>query len=473
VQPSESRFRLIKSITGSKGEEQAGRFVIQDPRTIFYLPDDKKVIAYFEWDGPLGPHHFEALWKNPEGKVVIVSDFKYEAKQKRFAGYWQLLLSDTVATGVWTVESRIDGEAAGTHNFQIISSVKPSIAEDTRRLLTVAELYKKATAATVRVENLNDRGQVQREGLGFFVDDGALLAPFQVIDGASRIRIVPSVGQPYETDQLIALERWEDWATLRPPASASQERFVRAKPGSWSVGDHCTTLNINEAGATLIVDGQISGIQKQPRAGERLAIVSSLDRKATGAPLMNEYGEVVGMMAGVPFPGAFSSNEMVYSQAGFKLNPFPTAAVPISQIRTTGTPSPLAQWASAGHFMPVVVPVVRVSRGGIAKKVQMTNGFPDTQDERVIFKRADRMITAYVMWDPQKKHKGIGTFRLFGSNNNLMMESKPSKLSFDPSNRFSTSTWNIPLAQLPDDLYRLDLRLDADTIWRAFFRVTD
>jgi hypothetical protein len=471
VQPVESKYRLLKSISGSKGEDQAGRFVILDPRTIFYVPDDKKIIAYFEWDGPTGPHHFEALWKNPEGKVSIVSDFRYDAKQRRFAGYWELLLSESMLTGVWTVEARIDGEAAGVHNFQIISAAKPAITENTKKLLSLSDVYKKATAATVKVENLGAKGNVQREGLGFFLEGGSLVVAFQTIDGAKRLRLVSSSTPPIETDQIVALNSWEDWAVLK--VEGAPTGLPKAGDGSWSVGDRCFTLNTLESGGTVIVDGQITGIQKQGRAGERLNIASTLDRKAVGAPLLNEYGEVVGLIGGVPFPGAYSTGDTVVSTAALRLNPFPSSAVPISQVKTQGTAASISTWEASGSFMPAVRPLVDVSRSGVARKVVFNNGYPETQDERSDFKRSDKQVTVYVAWTPQKKLKGIGVFRLFASNNNLLLESKASKMNFDPNDRMTSSTWNLGIGQLPPDIYRVDIRLDAETIWRGFFRVVE
>src|SRR5574337_1279729 len=79
VQAAEPKFRLVRSVSGSKGAQQGGRYVIQDPRTVFYIPEDRQVIVYFEWEGPIGLHRFEGLWKNPESKVAVLSDFWYEA----------------------------------------------------------------------------------------------------------------------------------------------------------------------------------------------------------------------------------------------------------------------------------------------------------------------------------------------------------------------------------------------------------
>src|SRR5271155_3913056 len=80
VQSQSSKYRLTKAVTGTKGSEQSGRFILDDPRSTFYIPQDKKIIAYFEWDGPIGIHTIEATWKRPSGKVGSVDEFKYDAK---------------------------------------------------------------------------------------------------------------------------------------------------------------------------------------------------------------------------------------------------------------------------------------------------------------------------------------------------------------------------------------------------------
>jgi hypothetical protein len=125
----DSKFRLIRSISGSKGHEQGGKYVMDDPRTVFKVPDDRQVLVYCEWEGATGvagQHEFEGVWKNPAGKVVAVSDFKLEVRERRCSGFFTLLLSETSETGVWTLEARVDGETTGTHKFQIVSATDPA-----------------------------------------------------------------------------------------------------------------------------------------------------------------------------------------------------------------------------------------------------------------------------------------------------------------------------------------------------------
>src|SRR5271163_5295913 len=126
VAAGKSRFRVVRSISGSAGAQENGSYIIRDPRTIFHIPQDHRVIVYFEWEGPLGPHHFEGVWKSPDGKITSVSDFDYEAKQARFGGYWDMLIAENTPTGLWMVQAFVDGELTGTHTFQVLSGAAAS-----------------------------------------------------------------------------------------------------------------------------------------------------------------------------------------------------------------------------------------------------------------------------------------------------------------------------------------------------------
>src|SRR6185295_16390248 len=172
AQASQSKFRLVRSITGSKGHEQSGRYVIDDPRTVFKVPDDRQVLVYLEWEGTAGLHEFEGQWKNPAGKLVAVSDFKLEVRGRTCSGFFTLLLSETSEIGMWTLETRVDGENTGQHKFQIVSASDPAAQtatappqstpvnpagppEQARQPLTESQIYEVANSATVLLEKLD------------------------------------------------------------------------------------------------------------------------------------------------------------------------------------------------------------------------------------------------------------------------------------------------------------------------------
>src|SRR5215467_16274223 len=110
VQAEGPKFRLVRSVSGSKGTPQGSRFSMEDPRSVFYIPSDRQVIVYMEWDGPIGKHHLEGFWRNPAGKVTVMNDFDYEAKATRFGAYWILALTEGADNGNWSLEAHVDGE---------------------------------------------------------------------------------------------------------------------------------------------------------------------------------------------------------------------------------------------------------------------------------------------------------------------------------------------------------------------------
>jgi len=93
---------------------------MSDPRTTFFVPDDRQVIVYFEWEAPRGTHHCEGTLRGPNGQLSVMSSFDYPAMQTRFGGFWTVPLLENTTAGVWIFDSRVDGESAGTLNFEIV-----------------------------------------------------------------------------------------------------------------------------------------------------------------------------------------------------------------------------------------------------------------------------------------------------------------------------------------------------------------
>jgi hypothetical protein len=69
VTPSGSQVRLVRSVVGSKGEQRNGSFVMTEPRSMFYVPEDREVIVYFEWEGAKGTHHCEGSVRGRAGSL--------------------------------------------------------------------------------------------------------------------------------------------------------------------------------------------------------------------------------------------------------------------------------------------------------------------------------------------------------------------------------------------------------------------
>jgi hypothetical protein len=476
-----SPFRSIRSVSGASGHEANGRFVMDDPRSLFTAGKDAKIIVYFEWEGPLGPHHFEALWKSPEGRIVLISDFRYEAKTKEFNGYWTMLLSDGSPAGEWSLEARIDGEFAGSHTFVVTTSptVIAAAASPSRQPLTTSDLYKRVLEATVKVEKLAPDGSILDSSSGFWVANDMLLTAFESIDGASSLRIVFPDGTSASTEEVAAWNRWQDWALLLVPRKSGP--FLKRASNSMNVGDHAVFLERDASGSRL-TDGAISGKNTFPKSGDRLLIVSAASPASIGGPLLDDFGDYVAVLGGTTLPGATAMKmrellqEGPANRSGGIIYDVGAMAVPISQIpeiADTSSKTSLKELERRGEFLPVV------TRSGLIGYAQFavvsgkgSNVLNTPHEYRSTFSRREGHAALVVNWQPIKKAKGKAVLRIFNAENMKIAESKPDNLTLSPGN-LTGSSWNMAVGNLAPGIYRADLLFSDQTIWRDFFRLTD
>jgi len=467
-----ARFRLITSTSGTKLHQESGRSGIDDPRTIFYVSDDKEVVVYFTWEGPAGAHHFEGVWKNPAGKPVLISEFDYSPEQSRFGGYFKMLLTESPAIGTWMVEARIDGESAGSHTFQVIAANRPNDALPTHHILTRAEIYNRATAATVSIENVDQKGARRLVGSGFVIGPGRVLTAFEVIDGATKVRILAQ-GKLVEVNEVQAWNRRQGWAILKVGLENAQSLLRAATP--IGVTERCFFLDAAAENNRVLTETFLIGTQELGAAGQRLNIADPFDRRAVGSPLLNDYGEVIGIVGGSLLAGAFPG-DTVYASRNATLGAVTRGglAIPISLVtESTGPSTTVGQLAATGQFMPALSATQNVLSGTLSRGLNRKADPPRVIQERYEFARGDQQLIVFVTWLPEEKRKGIPALHLFDLDNRLIFENAGKKKITVNTNKLSYTAWEVDVSTIPPGIYRVDVLLDTDTVWRTFFRVVE
>lgn len=475
---SGSPYHVLRSIAGAAGHEDNNKFVMDDPRSLFSAGKDSKVIVYFEWEGPVGQHHFEGLWRSPEGKIVLISDFRYEAKTTRYSGYWTMLLSDGTPSGEWNLEARIDGEPAGSLSF-VITGSPVAHAPTPPQPLSLAELYRRAMDATVIIEKLAADGSPVDRSTGFWVGDGQVLTSFESIDGADTLRVSLSSGSQIKTSQVLAWNRWQDWALLK--VDAHPKVFLRRRnTGAVSVGDHCVFLEWGPLGSKL-TDGSITGTNSFPRAGSRLLVASGVSSQSVGGALLDELGNYVGIIGGTIIPSAnpirilgllndpsASASTLDWDSTGLAA---PLSLLP--EVPSNTTPTSLAELADRGEFAPLVIKSQAVRYVTVTSAVTKESSsitFPE--NSKLIFSKRDNKAAVYVSWQSQSKEKVTYGLRLFTADNKMITSSKTQQISLSQG-KYASTTWNLPVGLMSPGIYRVDLLVNDQTSWREFIRVTE
>ena len=115
-----------------------------------------------------------------------------------------------------------------------------------------------------------------------------------------------------------------------------------------------------------------------------------------------------------------------------------------------------------------------VAQGSLALSIdKRRNVTPMPLNQKYQFSHKDQHMAVFVMWNAKQKQKTVSLLRIYNLNNQLLMESKPSKLSLNPSSLVSSTDWQIEIDRMPPAIYRLDVLVADQPVWRTFFSVTD
>ncbi|HTP68980.1 MAG TPA: serine protease [Dongiaceae bacterium] len=471
------QVHVVRSVIGAKGEARNGTFVMTEPRTTFYVPDDREVIVYFEWEGAKGAHHCEGNVRGPNNEFATMSSFDYTATQPRFAGFWKVPLSESSPAGSWVFESKVDGEIAGSITFQIIAAAKPADLEKTRPIPTPAEMYRQAIAATVEIEKLDDKGRLVRKASGFFLKEGVVVTSFRSIEGATALRLHASDGKFIEHPGVVAWNRHQDWALLSTDLkSANGLRLSDSK--TWNIGDHCTWLNTRSDGTRILSDGQIVGSKAPAAYGERIDISGVYDSVSLGGPLFNDLGEVIGILGGA-LPDSLLNGYASQSQADASEATFAsTGGIAVSSVLLPKSlPSSASTLQDVWDQGDMMVPVTNskyilfgmLSQGQAIKGKKFT---PGERDLKVTFRRSDNIAGVLMHFANSENFKATIAMHLYDLDNHSLAMGNPEKLSVTRG-QLSERLWQFPIANLQPGIYRVDIEIDGRVAWRQFFKITD
>ncbi len=188
----------------------------------------------------------------------------------------------------------------------------------------------------IQTQGLGDDGQ-EAHGLGSGVvidDSGDVLTSLHVVAGADEIRVTFADGTQSDA-QVIAKQPENDIAVLRAARLPAQlVPAVLGNPRAMRVGDEAFVVGNPFGLYGSLSAGVISGFDRSfqpPDSDQRLEGLIQIDAAVnpgnSGGPLLNRYGEVVGIVTGIVNP----TDQNVFIGIGF--------AVPIN-VATSGFGSP-------------------------------------------------------------------------------------------------------------------------------------
>jgi hypothetical protein len=455
-------YRVVRIAAGPRGSTSGNEYRLEEERTTFSRARDTQAIVYFQWEGQPGSHRLSGRWQGPSG-TSTTSEFEYRAESQRFGAYWTLPLSPSTPLGKWTVEATIDGLPCGSFTIEVVDADSTPAAAP-RRPLSQSEVYERLKAVFVQLRVTPDPGSAGYGRAGFLMTPDSLATAFDAIDAIDGIQAL----LPDGTRQTLAAARaWsnlQDWAILA--VSSVSATALKPAADEPQVGDRCFTLDSETTGARVLAECRVVGRADTPRGGARLIVNFVTGSGTVGAPVVNDFGELIGLVGAGLRPGIVRFRDMATARSALRGAP----VIPQSALRRPQTEQVVSfdELRARRMMLPPVRESEHVFSAGFAGKIQRDPIAP--LDQRDQFSPADGKLFIFINWMAKQRLRGNIAIQISDEENSLIAQSPPGKADI----RKETPTfqhWQVPVPAA-EGLYRVEILFNGTPVWRGFFRVS-
>jgi hypothetical protein len=193
-------------------------------------------------------------------------------------------------------------------------------------------------------------------------------------------------------------------------------------------------------------------------------------RRSAGSPVLDAYGQVIGILGGSLIPGSESVH-----RPGSKLGKTELLATPISLVPVTAaqTPATLADLAAKNQFIGPLPRDNSVYEAHIGKDyVKLSTQAANIREVTDEFSSKLDSFAMVVTWAPKKKIKSTVQMVVYNLDNVIVAKGPVSKLDIQPAES-SFSAWKVSLSTLQPGEYRVEVLVGDQPQWRSFFKVIE
>jgi hypothetical protein len=334
---------------------------------------------------------------------------------------------------------------------------------------------KPAMAAAVWVEKLDASGNTLKRSSGFVVKDGRVATSFRSIDGAISLKLIFADGKEFRTSKVAGFNRYQDWALI-PIEDMSYPALQVLSSKTWKAGGHCSWLDVKSDGTRALTEGEIASLQSTSPWGDRITLSGKFSYAALGGPLLDAQGHVIGVLGGA-LPDAFVRTVDASTPAADPDDVYegaPGTAVAGNLIPQTLLAAPRelkVLWDNGDMTVP------RTNSKYVASGV-MSVGSKESKKKagehvaKVDFKKSDASAIVVLSFDKSEAVKTTAQIKLYDFENHPVAAGEVEKISVKKGSG-AEQNWDVPVAQLPAGIYRVDIVVGDGVAWRQYFRIAD
>jgi hypothetical protein len=165
--------------------------------------------------------------------------------------------------------------------------------------LTTAEIVAKAKPAVVSIEQIDTINNQACQGTGWFYGDGkTVVTNAHILKGRYNVLKVYNVatGKEYTIDHVNYLNPKDDVAAVT--VREENDAFLAISDVAPVEGSNVAVIGNPKEHYGTVTTGIVSALRTDPKAGSIMQISAPVSHGSSGSPVLNDSGEVIGMVWG-------------------------------------------------------------------------------------------------------------------------------------------------------------------------------
>ena len=186
-------------------------------------------------------------------------------------------------------KGKVTAKKAGTANITAVYKGKSytcKITVKADKKLSAEKVYKKCANSVVTVDAGTSIGS------GFFIDDYILVTNYHVIEDATELSVIFSNDKQYKVTQVLGFDIGLDIAILKTECKGTA---IKRNTHGAASGETVYTLGSPRAFADTFAAGIISNPKRVYDDVTYIQTDATISSGNSGGPLLNSYGEVIGI----------------------------------------------------------------------------------------------------------------------------------------------------------------------------------
>ena len=170
------------------------------------------------------------------------------------------------------------------------------VAQWTAQKLSPEEIYARISPAVVEIAADEPGGSYYHLGSGFFIDDqGTMVTNYHVIDGTISGEVTTQDGSTYDIVSVKGYDSVLDLAILQIDISGNE--YLAISDEDVVTGETVYAMGSSQGLTGTFSDGIVSTASRDLEGVQCIQITAPISEGNSGGPLVNIYGEVVGVNA--------------------------------------------------------------------------------------------------------------------------------------------------------------------------------